>query len=303
MATGTESRVPALHNGQIETSRRAGQRHANGTKRFESVRSGATLGSLISGEIIPRLLLAHRDDYDSRIARTDAKTPDTSMIDGAEAARFAPLPLELEADELLAQVELILARGVSVETVFVELLAPSARRLGQLWEEDRCDFVDVTMGLWRLQEVMREITLRSPVRLGGSGAPSTALFCPLPGDQHSFGSLMLEEVFARGGWQSEVLFEPKRLEFLNIISERSFDLIGLTVSTDCPSGSIAELISAIRGVSRNSGTRVIIGGRAINADPDIVGRVGADGTASDASSALTLAQRLVAEARPSIGCL
>jgi methanogenic corrinoid protein MtbC1 len=303
MATGTESRVPALHNGQIETGRRAGQHNANGTKRFESVRSGATLGSLISGEIIPRLLLAHRDDYDCKIDRTDAKAPDTSTIDGAEAARFAPLPLELEADELLAEVELILARGVSVETVFIELLAPSARRLGQLWDEDRCDFVDVTMGLWRLQEVMREITLRSPALFAGSGAASTALFCPIPGDQHSFGSVMLEEVFARAGWRSEVLFETKRLELLNIISDRNFDLIGLTISNDCPSGSIAELISAIRGVSRNSGTRIIIGGRAINADPDIVERVGADGTASDACSALALAQQLVAAARPSIACL
>lgn len=303
MATGTESRVPALQNGPWETGQRPGHRRPSGATRFESLRSGATLGSLISGEIIPRLLLAHRDDRDSKLDFGEAVSPGRSAIDGAEAAQFAALPLELEADELLGKVEAFLARGVGVETVFVELLAPSARRLGQLWEEDRCDFVDVTMGLWRLQEVMREIALRSPARPGDAGAASTGLFCPIPGDQHSFGSLMLEEVFARAGWQSEVLFEPKRLELLNVVADRSFDLIGLTISNDCPSGTLAELISAIRGVSRNSGTRIIIGGRAINADPDIVGRVGADGTASDASSALALAQRLVAAARPSIGCL
>ncbi|MFD2783808.1 hypothetical protein ACFS32_25385 [Novosphingobium pokkalii] len=39
----------------------------------------------------------------------------TQAVDPAEAAKFASLPLELEADELLVLVEGILARGVSVE--------------------------------------------------------------------------------------------------------------------------------------------------------------------------------------------
>ncbi|MFD2783368.1 hypothetical protein ACFS32_22680 [Novosphingobium pokkalii] len=39
----------------------------------------------------------------------------TQAVDPAEAAKFASLPLELEADELLVLVEGILARGVSVD--------------------------------------------------------------------------------------------------------------------------------------------------------------------------------------------
>jgi hypothetical protein len=100
----------------------------------------------------------------------------TQAVDPAEAAKFASLPLELEADELLVLVEGILARGASVESVFIDLLAPSARRLGQHWEDDDCDFVDVTMGLWRLQEVMREVTLRFPPPR--AGPPTGRAVCP-----------------------------------------------------------------------------------------------------------------------------
>ena len=38
-------------------------------------------------------------------------------------------------------------RGVSVEALYVHLLAPAARHLGELWEDDRCHFADVTVGM------------------------------------------------------------------------------------------------------------------------------------------------------------
>ncbi|OBX20598.1 hypothetical protein A9995_02525 [Erythrobacter sp. QSSC1-22B] len=251
------------------------------------------------------------------LAHCDASCGDASCGDGrgvesgapgsrfqpGEAERFATRPLELEADDLLTEVEVFVARGVSVESIMVDLLAPSARRLGELWEADECDFVDVTMGLWRLQEVMREIALRSPSLVRFFSAAPTVLFTPMPGDQHSFGALMVEEVFARSGWQSEVLFKPGRSELLANVAERSLDLVGLTLSCDCPTGTVAELIAAIRAVSPNTETRVIIGGPRVNADPGLVALVGADGTASDARSALALAQRLVTSTSFSLGCV
>ncbi len=256
---------------------------------------GGALGTLIEGEIIPRLLMAHIGEP------TQFHTRPCSGIEPLEASRFAPLPLQLEADELLAEVDKFLDRGVSVETVLVELLAPSARKLGQFWEDDSCDFVDVTMGLWRLQEVMREIMVRAPLMAQRLAAPRSALFAPMPGDQHSFGALMVEEVFARAGWESEVLFEPKQQELLHLAADRNFDLVGLTVSCDYPSAAIAELVTALRSVSRNPAVRIIIGGQTVNADPGLVSVVGADGTAPDARTALALAERIVAVSVPFVG--
>lgn len=246
-----------------------------------------SVNSLIEEQIIPRLLLAHS----SNLPR--ARALGTLSVDPADAASFSSLPLELEADELLDVVEGFIARGVAVESVFVDLLAPSARRLGQHWEEDECDFLDVTMGLWRLQEVMRQVALRYPADDAGASQGRSALFSPLPGDQHALGALMIEEVFARAGWQTEALIDPKRKELLQIIAERHFDVIGLTLSCDCTNGQLADLISAIRSVSKAPNVRILIGGRMVNASPGIVDEVGADGTAPDARSALVLAEKLV----------
>ncbi|MFN4136528.1 MAG: B12-binding domain-containing protein [Novosphingobium sp.] len=261
---------------------------ANGIASIGLAREGPkSVNALIEEQIIPRLLMAHSSGL-SRQILVGAVT-----VSPADAAAFASLPLELEADELFAIVEALLGKGVSVESIFVDVLAPSARRLGQHWEDDECDFLDVAMGLWRLQEVMRQVALRFPSELSLTAAGRSALFTPMPGDEHVLGTLMVEEVFARAGWQTEALIKPKRKELLQIVAERHFDVIGLTISCDCPNGAITDLISSMRGISRSPKVKVLIGGRMVNANPEIVEEVGADGTAVDARAVLSLAESLV----------
>ncbi|MCL9999018.1 MAG: cobalamin B12-binding domain-containing protein [Erythrobacter sp.] len=246
-----------------------------------------SVNTIIESEIIPRLLMAHSGSETrtrSRLLRSI--TPD-------EAARFALLPLRLEAAALLEEVDGFIAKGASVETICLDLLAPAARKLGEMWERDECDFLDVTMGLWRLQEVMREVAARSPVDFAGMALPYSALFSPMPGDHHNFGTLMLDEVFARGGWRSEALVKPERRELLDRLARQPFDLIGLTLGRDCPSAALSNLIKAVRNVSANPHITVLVGGRMINENPGMAMEVGADGTGADALSALELANSLV----------
>lgn len=290
MAKGTGSERTAAKASGPRLSQ-AGALHASGVPN---------LSRMVEGDIIPRLLMAHRNDRWDQLRRPGRITEPVSTLSADEIARFGALPLQLEASELLDAIEKYLSRGVAVDQIYVDLLATSARKLGELWEADECDFVDVTMGLWRLQEVMRIIAMRSPAILHTVSAPRTALFAPIPGDQHSFGALMIDEVFTRAGWESEVLFEPKRPQLMEILARRAFDLIGLTVTNDCPSGDLADLVSAIRSVSRNPEIRVLIGGRAVNVDPSLYVAAGADGTASDAVSAVVLAEQLVADVRSAL---
>jgi len=246
-----------------------------------------TVNTIIESEIIPRLLMAHSATEPRsrpRLFRT---------ITSDEASRFALLPLRLEAAALLEEVDAFIAKGASVETICLDLLAPAARKLGEMWERDECDFLDVTMGLWRLQEVMREVAVRAPVDFAGLALPYSALFSPMPGDHHNFGTLMIEEVFARGGWRSEALVKPERRELLDRLARQPFDLLGLTLARDCPSAAVGNLIKAVRNVSANPHIIVLVGGRMINENPGIAKQVGADGTGPDALAALELANSLV----------
>ncbi len=211
-----------------------------------------------------------------------------------DVERFAGLSVAADTSALVAYARQILARGHSVEALFVHLLAPAARLLGEYWEQDRADFVDVTMGLWRIQEALHGLSALIPGRGFANGPAKSALFAPIPGDQHSFGASMLGEFFALNGWDALALVAPTASDIYAECTGRHFDIVGLTVSCDCPSAQISDLVRALRAVSMNSNMHILLGGSAINARPSLVQNCGADGTAKDAAGALIFADQLVA---------
>ena len=245
-----------------------------------------SLSALIQSEIIPRLMAVHAHSA-PRVG-----IGEIAPLDAADIEDMAALVMQVDADALLAHVDAVLGRGVTVETVMVDLLAPTARLLGDYWEDDRCDFVDVTMGLWRLQEVVHEIAGRTPARCGVARG-HRALFASMPGDLHSFGAMVIDEVFRRAGWATERIIEAQTSDLLASAAEDWFDLIGLTISCDCHIAELPSIIAALRGVSSNPQVCIMVGGRLFSANPDLAVRVGADGTARDAKLALETAGALV----------
>lgn len=259
-----------------------------GNPRFpDGWRDSDNVIHLIEDRIIPQLLVAHSRE---RAAYAEEAHYELTAED---VDAFATMTLAVEADELLRHVEAFMERGASPDAIFIDLLAPTARRLGAYWEEDRCDFVEVTMGLWRLQELMREVASHIPTVTAGITAQKSALFAPYPGDQHSFGTLMVEEFFARAGWETALLIEPGRPALLDRLTRQRFDIVGLTISNDCESQTLEKLIKGMRSISKNPNIRVLIGGRVVNESPEIAEQSGADGTATNAKIALDLAEELV----------
>ena len=262
-------------------------------QRRADVEYARSLTRLIESEIIPRLLVAH--------ATGPHADPDASADGGPgavvspdEVAEFAPLSLQVEADELLEHVDRLVARGVSLDSLLVDLLAPAARHLGELWEDDRCDFIDVTMGLWRLQEVVHELSARMPHDHSKPfGQERRALFASLEGDQHSFGTVVIDELFCANGWSTDRLNEATTVELLERVRDEWFDLAGLTITCDCHIAPLPAIVRSIRGSSRNPRICVMVGGRVFAGNADLAASVGADGTAPDARVAVRVAGELV----------
>jgi methanogenic corrinoid protein MtbC1 len=258
-----------------------------------------SLSRLIECEIIPRLLVAHAGGL-----HAVAPTEPVATITLAEVEAFAPLALHVEADELLQYVEGLVARGVSFETLLVDLMAPAARHLGALWDDDRCDFVDVTMGLWRLQEVVHELS-GCPTRAAHEEhLARRALFVSLEGDQHSFGTVVIDEMFSANGWMTDRLNEATTEDLLRHVRQEAFDLIGLTITCDCHIAALPSIVRSVRASSRNPRICVMVGGRVFAENAELAAAVGADGTAPDARVAVRVAGALVdAVAREAVSAM
>jgi MerR family transcriptional regulator, light-induced transcriptional regulator len=251
-----------------------------------------SLSLILENVVIPKLMAGET----GRAASTPAMLTGDMRRDAIstdDVTYFARLSVTGDSRAMLDFVDQRLANGSSVEAIFVELLAPAARKLGQNWEDDSGDFVDVTMGLWRIQEILRELTLRDPPSPKNGYGQRSALFSTMPGEQHSFGTLMVAECFERAGWDTDILIEPSQSELCSKAAKQHFDLIGLTVSNDCPTAALGSLVRSIKAVSCNAQVRILLGGRAINEQPELVQICGADATAIDAPTAVALADRLI----------
>ena len=255
-----------------------------------------SLSLLLENVVIPKLI-ADRDKPGARTGIVNWPQPlrstrQTNIAD-KDVEEFTRLSLNDDARAMLDFVDGFRAGGISVEALFVELLAPAARKLGTYWEDDTEDFVGVTMGLWRIQEVLRELADRHPPQAISGSNHRSALFSAMPGEQHSFGTLMVSECFQRAGWETDVQIEPTAPDLIEKLSENSYDLVGLTLSCACSREALQSLVRSIKAQSRNPDVCIMLGGRFINEQPELVKSSGANATASDAPSAVALANFLV----------
>ena len=247
------------------------------------------LARTIEAEIIPRLMLAHCVNRRSPDAIAKGGPPPGA----GEVDTFAQLAIKESPSASAQYVEDLRARGVSLDTIYMELLAPAARRLGELWEADLCDFSQVTLGLWRIQQVMYDLSPVFHRAQGENKSAPRALLAPAPQSQHTFGLLMVSEFFRRAGWDVWARTSVTAAELIETATNEWFDVCGLSLSTDSQVVDLTSVILKVRAASRNRSLVIMVGGPVITARPELVGQLGADGTSEDAATAVLEAQRLV----------
>jgi methanogenic corrinoid protein MtbC1 len=241
--------------------------------------------SMVESEIIPRLMLAHRSS-----PSFPAPIIDPEGLLGPETTEtFARMTVSREPDSLIAFVGGLLQAGVSLDTIYTELLVPAARRLGEYWDEDSASFTDVTIGLGRLQQVVRALGWKTPSAHDNARLGRSAFFALGPGEQHMFGLFIIEDFFRRAGWRTWIETAATSLEIIETVRGHWFDMFGISLSVDTHVDEVAQTIRAVRAASRNPDLFVMVGGRIFMDQPELLARVDADATATSGGEALLVA--------------
>jgi methanogenic corrinoid protein MtbC1 len=252
-------------------------------------RHASELAKMVESEIIPRLMLAHRSETispEASLAVRNSLGPETTES-------FAQMVLSKDSDSLISYVGTLLQSGLAMETIYVDLLMPAARRLGDYWDEDNISFTDVTMGLGRLQQVVRTLGWKQPQNAGPDHASPSALFVPASSEQHTFGLFIIEDFFRRAGWRTWIETSGLDDDATGMVRSHWFDLLGLSASSDAHTDRLTATIAAIRKASRNPGLFILVGGRLFIERPELVAIVGADATAPSGGDALLIADKAI----------
>ncbi len=287
-----------------------GRKHADAPRRDTTDRSQAhghlrggrvalpadALARAVWGAVIPKLVsgsAAHRRTG-RELRLTTRAVPPFSEADIDEFARLVMTSGSEAAT--LAHLEALLADGMLADDICCELLGPAARRMGEWWCQDHADFTEVTVGVGRLQQAMREISRETNGREGSShpeAAPRRILLMCAYGDQHTFGLIMVADMFVRAGWQVDSDEGRTETELLDAVRLHWYDVIGLSVADPACLDALAGQIARLRRASCNPAVGIMIGGRVAVEVPERTECLAVDAVVIDGRLAVDAATRLV----------
>jgi hypothetical protein len=248
----------------------------------------------IEAQIIPRLLLAHRrrPPASAALPATEQELPCVIAV--------ADLLLAGDADRLGSQIEAFRFQGHSLETIYLQFLAPVALHLRERWSEDSCGFAELALALWHLQQVMRNYGTAFRAESLHRETGRRVLLLPSPREQHDlcyamFCLMLRSEFFRRGGWDSWIESDATTIGLRDVIGSQWFDVVEIVASGGKQLDALAGSIRFIRRHSQNRSVGVMVCGQVFVENPELVLLVGADQTATDARQGAAEAHHLVGQ--------
>jgi MerR family transcriptional regulator, light-induced transcriptional regulator len=239
--------------------------------------------SVIENLIVPRLLMVHAQSNPARPKDIPVRPPQEIVVE------FANLTTREDPELAAAFVQRLLDEGMEIEDIFLKVMAPAARYLGECWVHDSCSFVEVTLGVARMHRLLRQFNGVPEHLWSSAGVGHNALLLPTPGEQHTFGLRLVQEFMLREGWS--VINHPveKLKDLRKVLRTQHFDVAGLSLSGETLIDNLTSAIRLIRAESLNPDIKVIVGGQIFTERPELLKQSGADATAADAPSAVRLA--------------
>ncbi len=262
--------------------------------RASGQRRRTILTQTVELDVIPALLNLHRP----ALIEPRPIEARTIAIGQEQVSALTQLVLADDEPAAIAFVDALHDQGAGAEALYLELLAPTARLLGQMWEDDTCDFTDVTVGLWRLQNAMRALSHSFLANSVAMPVAPRVVLVPLPGEQHTFGLSMVFDFFRRAGWDAWTGPIETSAELGAIVRKQRVSVLGFSLACDERVADVRQEILSVRKHSRNPDIAIMVGGPGFTANPALAAEVGADATAIDGAHAvLQAAALLTTEAR------
>jgi methanogenic corrinoid protein MtbC1 len=243
-----------------------------------------SLTEAIETQIIPRLVQAHRVS----MPEADPATLGPG-ISPKQLATFVTLSKSSQASETTQFIDELLHQGVTTDRIFLDLIAPAARQLGRMWDQDLCDFTEVTCGLVRMHEITHRLGFeyQNGPQLGGD--VQRIMLASAPGSQHFLGMTIVSDFFRKAGWDVVIEISVSEKELLHAVNNEWFDVIGISCATETQLKALPGLIRALNAASGNPEPGVLLGGPIFTVQKHDARSLGADGICVDVKEAVTLA--------------
>ena len=203
----------------------------------------------------------------------------------------------LSGDDRAADQFILAARRDGVDTAAISrgYVAGAARKLGQMWDDDRISFIDVTLACGKLYGIIRGLrhVLAPQIIQGRETRP--VLFALVPGETHTLGIEIATDHFRRDGWDVDMLMGLDHDAMVAEADLRHYEAIVLVANSDRMLEPLTRLSLALRITQPLA--HIIVAGGILDHHPDILRLVGAEAVMADLDSAIVILRDVLGPAK------
>lgn len=182
--------------------------------------------------------------------------------------------------------------GVPVRDVYLDVFQPVQREVGRLWQTGEISVAGEHYCTAATQLIMSRLY---PWVFSGVRDQGTLVAAAAPGELHELGVRMVADFFEMAGWDTTYLgANVPSSSVVELVGDRRPDVLALSATLWERVDAVADVIRGVRASRDLDRVAILVGGYPFNADPELSGRLGADGWGADAEAAVAEATRLTA---------
>ena len=183
--------------------------------------------------------------------------------------------------------------GISVKDIYLYVFQSSLYEVGRLWQENKITVAQEHYITAATQLIMSQLY---PYISNSKKTGKVLVATSVSKELHEVGVRMVADFFEMDGWNTFYLGANTPTESIiqTIISKKA-DLVLISATISSHIGEVMDLIRTVRRCAECRDPKIIVGGYPFNVDINLWKKVGADGQAEDAETAIEMAEKLVTE--------
>jgi MerR family transcriptional regulator, light-induced transcriptional regulator len=183
--------------------------------------------------------------------------------------------------------------GISVKDIYLNVFQSSLYEIGRLWQENKITVAQEHYCTAATQLIMSQLY---PYISKGEKTGKVLVATSVSKELHEIGVRMVADFFEMEGWNTFYLGANTPTEsIIETIIENNADLLLISATISSHIGEVIELIKTVRSCRECRDSKIIVGGYPFIVDKELWKKVGADGQAENAETAVEMAEKLVME--------
>lgn len=161
----------------------------------------------------------------------------------------------------------------------------AARRMGDAWQNDQMSWLDVSVGVGRMQSLLREIGMAWVADQAGDTGHGTVLLIVPDREQHTLGPMVAMGQLRRFGVSVCLRIAPSHNELRSLLAARQFDGVLISIATKDKLESVSKTVQFMKSVASKP-LPIVVGGAVTPNVEDLAACTGADLASNDICAAL-----------------